>query len=322
MATIAQITSDPRFASLPPEKKQKIVSMAEDYNGSNLPSDSEPSKLREAIGAVPGLIQKIGHLVPGMEPLSAVSEMYPASQEIKEGFPKAGGAIAENLGKRGWNPNVAAIPATAVSIAPEIASSAMGLGEVVAGKSALSQAIRKTPKMLGPEFQAGERAAGISGDLPVQRGAIPKFPNLAGEASNAPPSVAPLVAPKTYPKDLPSLINFAKARVQAFGERLSPQELDDYKTMLSTNLSEMKAKGLSKTEPFAIASNLQKQVTELHNAVVPGREELNRIYSISKKLHPDMGDWISKGVEKYGVKAIGAVLAGLGIGAGAKMASR
>lgn len=241
-----------------------------------------------------------------------------AGKTIERLAPTLGEVIAEEGGKAGY-PRTAATVGTAISMAPELLVAGGGLKSLYESSNPIARAITTTPKELGPEFQAGEKAAGISGDLPVQRGAIARFPNMAGNPSIQPPPQAPFVAPKSYPKDINSFINFARARVQAFGDKLTPQELDDYKTMLSTNIKAMKVKGLAKTEPYAIASQLQKDVTALHNSVIPGREQLNKVYALSKTIHPELGDWITDGVKKYGIKAIGAVLAGLGIGAGTQI---
>lgn len=261
--------------------------------------------------------RKILSSVPATEPLSMLGELYRPAKRIKEGFPRVAGEMAEYLGGKGVNPNVSAALTTPVAIAPEIASSALGVGEVLLGKGPLMQAIRKTPKMLGPEFQAGERAAGISGELPVQRGAAARFPDLSGKLLGQPPPQAPLLAPKSYPKDSSTILNFIKDRVSSLGDKLTPQELDDSKTILTNLIREGKV--VRGTKPYAIASEQLKQVTKLHNEAIPGRETLNKIYSLSKTIHPDFGGWVKQGVEKYGVKAIGTVLAGLGIGAGAKL---
>lgn len=258
----------------------------------------------------------------GNPPLSFVMDKMRSltpEAKIRKGLEDVAGYGAEKMGAAGVNPNLSAALMTPIAIAPDILAAGTGIAGLEASEAALPRAIRNTPRMLGAEFQAGEKAAGISGELPIQRGAFAKFPNLAGQPSNSPPPMAPYVSPKSYPKDPSSFLNFAKGRVQALGERLSPQELDDYKTMLSTQIDGMKVKGLSKTEPFAIASQLRKQVTELHNAAIPGREQLNKVYALSKTIHPDLGGWVKDGVKKYGVKAIGAVLAGLGIGAGTQI---
>jgi hypothetical protein len=289
---------------------QRVLAKYPEYKSHITDSSSSPetpvssSGLRGAVAKIPGLMDKISPMIPGFAEVSQVarpSEMASIAQKGHEFFPEAGGNIAEELGRRGVNPKIAASVALPVSIAPEIASSVMGINEIVSGPSTIAKAIRTAPKKLGPAFDAGERAAGISGDLPVQRGAMARFPK--SEIDPVTPSGVP--TPKSYPKDLNSFLNFTKARVTAFGEKLSPQELDDYKTMLGTHLDAMKAKGLAKTEPFAIASKLRNQVTELHNMAIPGREELNKIYAISRKLHGDAAaDAVKAFVSKYGKRVL------------------
>lgn len=285
-------------------------------------SGSAPSSVRSGkydqfvsgLDKTPRQIVPSGGRISLTDAMSEISNLSPAAK-IQQKLKDLAGAGAERMGAAGVNPKLSAALMTPVAIAPDILGAATVVGSIRTSATPLAKAIRSSPKMLGAEFQAGEKAAGISGELPVQRGAFAKMnPRLHG----TPPFEAPY-KPKSYPKDTASFLNFAKARVQALGDKLSPQELDDYKTLLSTNIDAMKAKGLAKTEPFAIASQLRKEVTQLHNAVIPGRGELNKVYAISKKIHPDMGGWVKDGVKKYGVKAIGTVLAGLGIGAGTQL---
>lgn len=274
----------------------------------------------DAVKRIPGMAQKLAPMIPGIEPLTTAAEVYPTAEHIKNDvLPKAGEDVAGYLGEKIPNhPNVGAAMGTIVSKAPEIVSAGMGLGEIALGDSAVAQAIRKTPQMIGKEMEVGSKAAGISDKLPVQRGAFARFPNnlSKGMVPEAAQESLPM-APASYPKDPNAFVNFAMARVSAFGKKLSPQELNDTKTVLSTMMRDGKlAPG---TPPYAIASKVKTMVTELHRDAIPGREELNKIYAISKTLHPELGKWLGDGAKKYGVKAIGAVLAGLGIGAGAKM---
>lgn len=275
----------------------------------------------DAVKRVPGLAGKLAPMIPGIEPLTTIAEAAPFATKIKdETLPKAGEDLAGYLGEKIPNhPNIGAAAGTIVAKAPDIIGSAMGLGELAAGDSAIAQAIRKTPRMIGKEMESGVSAAGISDKLPVQRGAFARFANNASKGMSPEAAQASLpMAPASYPKDPNSFVNFAMARVQAFGEKLSPQELSDTKSALSTMMRDGKL--VPGTPPYAVATKLKRAVTDLHNQAIPGREELNQIYALSKTLHPEIGKWAVEGAKKYGVKAIGAVLAGLGIGAGAKMA--
>lgn len=274
-------------------------------------------------------LERISPMIPGIGELAQVarpSELVKATKAGKRAFPEAAGVIAEELGKRGIDPELAAGLATPVAIAPEIASSILGLGGMRTGTSTVARAIRTKPRDLGPVFQAGEKAAGISGDLPIQRGAVARFPiqeRLAATKQPTPISPAqatPSVAPISYPKDPAAFINFANGRIRSFGKKLTPQEIDDTKTILTNMINEGKvARG---TEPFALATKLRQEVTKLHNQVIPGREELNRVYSLSKKIHPDIGGWIADGLKRYGKDVVKAAIVATGVGAGVGLGIR
>jgi len=238
--------------------------------------------LREAISRVPGLLEKLAPVIPGLEPLTTVKELLPTANTIKEGFPKVAGNIAEKLGGMGVNPNVSATLTTPIAIAPELASSAMGLGEVLAGKSVLSQAIRNTPRNLSPRYDVLNEAAGISKNLPVSKGSIPKYPGLNGLPSNVPPPQAPAISPMSYPKEINPFLNFARMRLEGLGKKLHPQELNDYKSIINTAMRDNKI--TPGTDQFAVATRLKGQATKLLNKAVLGRAELDQIYALSKKL--------------------------------------
>lgn len=224
----------------------------------------------------------VARTIPEIDALSTIAELKGPADAIHAQFPEQAGNLAEYLGSKGFDPKVSAALTTPIALAPEIASSAMGIGQVVAGQGPLAKAIRNTPRMLSPRYDALNEAAGISKDLPVQGGRIPKFPNLAGLPSNAPPPQAPMVAPKMYPKDTNSFLNFARGRVESLGKKLSSQELHDYHTIINTAMRDGDI--VPGTNQHAIASKLGKQVASLLGKAVPGREELDEIYALSKKL--------------------------------------
>lgn len=192
--------------------------------------------------------------------------------------------IVENLGVAGTGYGVGQLAGNIVK------------GAAALPRTTLGRAILNSPEALGPEFRGGEKAAGISGDLPLRRGGTQKFPDLAGQPSLSPPVEAPMVAPLSYAKDTNSFLNQARARVQAFGDKLSPQELNDYKTELSNILGSTPPG----TPQYAIASQLKTDVTALHNTAIPGREQLNAVYGLSKTLHPDIGGMVSTLIKKVG----------------------
>lgn len=183
-------------------------------------------------------------------------------------------------------------------------------------KSAFLQALAKNPKEFGPDFEAGRSAAGISGQLPMRRGAVARFPKPEMNVPTKSPKpivdaeTLPSVPPVSYPRDTNSFINFARARVKGFGKRLSPQELDDYKTELSNILGSTPPG----TPQYAVASQLKTDVTGLHNEAIPGREFVNKAFGMSKTLHPKIpvGGAIKSAAKLAGKLTLATLLGGAG----------
>lgn len=187
----------------------------------------------------------------------------------------------------------------------------------------LLKALGKSPGELSPEFSTGNEAAGISEQLPVQRGAMARFPQPERIAPTKQPipiakaETLPSVPPVSYPRDPASFINFAQARIKAFGSRLSPQELNDYKDILSDIFNTGKiAHG---TPQYAVASQLGTDVSGLHTAAIPGREALNATYGLSKTLHPDLVGPLFGLVKRFGKLAVASALAGAGFETGSRL---
>lgn len=172
----------------------------------------------------------------------------------------------------------------------------------------LLKALGKSPKELGPEFAAGNEAAGISDQLPVQRGSMARFPQPERIVPTKQPTpiakaeTLPSVPPVSYPKDPASFINFAQARIKAFGNRLSPQELNDYKAVIDDMMGTGKV--ASKTPQGAVASQLRTDATGLHTDAIPGREALNKTYGLSKTLHPDIVQGVKDFARDHGIEAL------------------
>lgn len=197
-----------------------------------------------------------------------------------------------------------------------------GLALAAKGTAALADAspmfrgLITSPEALSPEFEAGKTAAGISGDLPIQRGAAAKFPKQDILAATkqprpiVPAETIPSVSPMSYPSDPAAFINFAKARVSTFGDKLSPQELDDYKTILSKMFKDGSLP--SGTNYAAQGAQLKSEVTNLHNAAIPGREELNEVFGWAKKFHPDIAGHLVDIGKKYGKYVLYGALSKLG----------
>jgi hypothetical protein len=131
---------------------------------------------------------------------------------------------------------------------------------------------------------------------------------MAGQPSSVPPPFAPAIAPINYPRDPNNLLNFAKGRMDALGSQLSPQELNDYRTLISQLIDTGKV-GAGK--PLAMASQLRAQATTLLNQAVPGLDDLNKAYAISKAV-PGLGEGLIAIGKKLGHTAMTAAAAKLG----------
>lgn len=232
------------------------------------------------LGGVPINKPQMGGKPPIGFVANEVMKMAPwnkASQALKD----VAGTAAEKMGSMGVPPKVAASVALPLAIAPELLAAGTSLAGLE-GETPLAQAITNTPRDLSPRYAALNEAAGISKDLPQATGRVAKFPNLAGQPSKVPPSFAPAISPTSYPKDTNSFLNFARMRLESLGERLQPQELNDYKSMMNTAMNDGTL--TPGTDQFAVATQLKKQATDLLNKAVPGRVELDQIYALSKKL--------------------------------------
>lgn len=223
---------------------------------------------------------------------------------ISDAAKKAGGYIAEKGGEIFPNhPNIAAGVGTAVSVLPDLGMMMSGPSALKASTNPIARGLMNTPEELGPEFQSGAEDAGISGNLPEQRGAVARFPQperivpTPQPKPMTPAQTLPSVPPTSYPRDPSALVNFAKTRMDTFGDKLSPQELSDYKTMLGNVLD----KSFNPNSPAgAIATQVKNQASELLNNAIPGRAGLNQAYGISKATNPDWGSMASYLVKKIG----------------------
>lgn len=216
-----------------------------------------------------------------MDAMGLAGELAPSPvQRIQRGLDVAGEKIAEFGGRMGA-PKTSAAVGTAVQMAPTALGAATTLGGLYSKEpTKLADAIRNTPKMLRPRYEA-IKGDFVSGDLPERAGRVARFPSFSGKLQLGPEPLTPMAAPKSYPKELNSFLNFARARVNAFGKRLSPQELDDYHTELQTILSNNQLRG---TSPYAIAEGVKKLVDPLRSEAIPGLGELDKVYALSKKL--------------------------------------
>lgn len=178
------------------------------------------------------------------------------------------------------------------------------------------QALSQTPQTIGAKMGAGETAAGIGDKLPELRGNKIRFPQpemnvpVKSPKPVVPAETLPNVPPTSYPSDPNTFVNAVQDRIEKFGDRLSPQELSDMKSQLTTFANTGKFDFTTKAG--AVAAKTIKKVSELHANAIEGRSELNSIYGLSKMLHPDVLGTLKEYAAKYG-KSI-AVGAGAGLG--------
>lgn len=263
------------------------------------PTASPPSG-----GPPPGFVVQQGPDLSAVDKAKLIYKMMGAAptpeRMLKEKvLDPAGEALAEAGGRTGHK--AISIPAAAVgtmiSEAPAFAGAASSLSGLYNQEdpTPFAEAIKNTPSDLSPRYTALDEKAGISGDLPIRRGTVPKFPGLNGLPANVPPPEAPMVNPSSYPKDTNALLNFMKARISAYGDKLSSQELRDYDSMLGTMF---KGREISPgTDQYALASQRASENTPLLNKAVPGRADLDTIYAISKKLR--IAPEIAKNIWSY-----------------------
>lgn len=206
----------------------------------------------------------------------------------------------------------------------------IGAGAMKAGNTRLGKALLNSPETIGRQMEPGLEAAGIT-RRPPELGASVKFENpyqypsslsnpRGGKFTRGKPEIPaeplPSSVPIKYPSDPASFHNFAKLRIAQFASdprniQITPQELNDYKRVLSGTLSEMKAKGMSGTPLFSDLSNLNSNVSDIHSSVIPGRAELNKVYALSKGIRAIPGKVRSAATKT--AKAAAVVGGGLGL---------
>lgn len=210
----------------------------------------------------------------------------------------------------------------------------IGTGLAKAAESKLGRALLNSPQDIGVKMREGLTEAGVA-RRPPELGPSAKFENpyqypselpqpaykkgIAGIPVNAksiprlkpqiPAEPLPTSVPLKYPEDPASFHNFADARIQGFGNKLTPQEVNDYKTILSDKLTTMERGGLSGTPLYSDLSSLKSRVSQLHESLIPGREELNQIYGLSKGIRSAPGK-VWSGAKK--AAKIGATTAVIG----------
>lgn len=193
----------------------------------------------------------------------------------------------------------------------------------------VARGLLQSTKKLGESFNAQNEAVGITRRVPVEGGRVAKFDapeRLVPTRQPRPITPAeplPDVVPKQYPKDTGSFLNYANAKLKGLGNKISPQELTDWKVKIQTDISSGK---IPKFDPetkrittvYQQAVDLSKRITsQLNKTIEPAlkeanlpkgtirsRADLNRAFSVSAGKE-NVGRLLKKGV-KY---ALGGGLA-------------
>jgi hypothetical protein len=281
--------------------------------------------------AISGALGKISSQ-PEMQPIQSIVPSIPKGNPVQQVLgsmrdiagapfrfgqtlmqaPDIAGEAANDFGASQGYPLTGAAVGTAIKMLPAAATAYGGWEGIHNIPSPTLQGLLNTPKELGPRYTAIDSKAGVSGDLPVQRGNISKFPGLDGTPQNAPPIQTPNVAPTIYPKDTNTYLNFVRNRIANLGKEMTPQELADHDSMLSSLMGKMQVNNQGQTPVFAKAAQAHSDITAIRNAIVPGRADLNTSYGIAKtqeQLGPLVKKYLSNAAK------VGGTIGGVGSGA-------
>lgn len=246
------------------------------------------------------LVYKMAGAAPTPTSLIKEKVLEPTGEKIAE---LGGTTKFPGISKSISQPVSAAI-GTVVSEAPAFLSAATTLGGLYneTDPTLAAKAIRNSPKMLGKQYQFQDEAAGIGNELPVRSGKLPGFEKTSADIGDAETAKnMSLNPPVSYPKDTNAFLNFARARMSAFGEDLTPDELTHYKDSSNAliKLGENRVNTLAQNgKAYAMANQMNKQAGTLQAKVVNSalvgkkipegyqrsREDLNRLYAWSKRM--------------------------------------
>lgn len=177
------------------------------------------------------------------------------------------------------------------------------------------KALWNTPQEIGEQMGAGEKAAGVTSHLPELRGSKPTYPapemNFPTKAPRPLVAAEPLpgVTPKSYPSDKNTFLNMANERMDKFGNKLGPQEITDYHKQIADWFA--RGKIVPDSPIGAIASKTGANAAKIRGEIIPGRSELDDVYGLSKKLHPQ----VAKALWEHFTKNAGPYAAAVGTGA-------
>lgn len=254
---------------------------------------------------------------------SQVSQMAPWNK-ANEAFKSGVGRVAEFAGNKGANPYATAALLTPVAIAPELLGAYASLKGINNTTNPTLRGLTSSPEELSPQYAIQNKVAGISNKVPETAGKVmyenpQQYPSQLSNVrytSEGPvstgariPTPRPMTAPEPlpstvplkYPNDPGTLINQAESRIATHGENLLPQELNDYKSVISNMIDTgtIPQYGENGVTPlYARASQTRSSVTrllnktidpKLQNAELPKgtfttRGDLDKAYGIAKTL--------------------------------------
>jgi hypothetical protein len=248
---------------------------------SDLPSTTPPSGLNSPF------MNKAREV---MASAGAASNLAPWNK-VSQVFPYLGGKVAEEYTSMGLDPKIAAMLGTPLAIAPAIAGTALSLEGLHNAPSPTVKGLMNTPQELGPEYEAQNKAIGVTRRIPQEGGAKPTFNSpYQNTLSTKPPRALPVgVDPETgiqsnligaeplpsnvpirYPSKPGDFMAYANNRLK-FGTQLDPQELMDWQVKLQTDMNNPSAIPKFQTDnfgnPTGKLTTIYQQASDLNNRI-------------------------------------------------------
>jgi hypothetical protein len=274
---------------------------------------------------------------PSISPFTAydvAQEFAPANIVRQHTLEPMGEGIAEALGRRG-HPKIGAAVGTAVQIAPELLSTALGLKGIYKSTDPAVKGALNTTKELGEDFAAQNDAIGVARRVPPEGGAKPQYAPFERVAATKQPTPVvpaepvPSNVPVRYPSKAGDFMAYARGRLGS-AKGVDPQELMDWQVKLQTDLNNGtipkidQATGrittiyqqatdlLSKTKAaFNDAAEAKLPGANLPEGVMPTRSGLNQAFSRAADRE-QLGRTVKQGAKwaaglgggAYGIKAL------------------
>lgn len=220
-----------------------------------------------------------------------------------------------------------------------------GTGLVKAAESNLGKALLNSPKALGKQYAAQDVAVGVARDIPETATRANFESPYTNPISTKPPRAIPVKTafksnlvgaeplPTNIPTELPDSLagfkRFATKRIDTFGDKLSPQELMNYKVHLETKMADGSIPKFSQegkpTTAYQQASDLRNKIAqtfkkvmdtnlqgkELPAGVMKTRTALDKVNTLSNSIRSIPGKVKSAAKTTAKVGALGGGTYGL-----------